>query len=719
MKANLPLSSRRLALAVGALVTCNTTSAAVLEEVVVTAQKREQSMQDVPISLSVVGGDEIADFALRDFSDLSSSIPNFYVQDTPGNYSIFIRGMGSTAGNLAFEQTVGLFVDGVYAGKARQFQSPFLDLERIEVLRGPQGALVGKNTSAGAVNVITARPTEDPEITLSTSYEFEGETVNTTGILSGPLSDGLYGRVAASYTNTDRGFTENTHLGGHEKQVEDTVVRGVVAWDALDRLEAVAKLEVGRSRIDGNSYETLLPGEKLDYKRATGGFPGMGSRDYNDTDSNNASLTLNYDINEFTLTSITGYSSYDFEKFVDADFSSADLFGSIFAEDFTQISQEIRLTSPASDTLDYIVGLYWHTSDYELYQSSGIDLGPFDGRSYRFFDQDNDVYSLYAQGTWYVSDSLRVSLGLRQTEDDKDADQKRSLTGVTPSSWLDSPLTGKRDESEFDPSINVQWDATQDIMIYASWSEGSKAGGFVGGQSVTVQSDFEFEPEDAETYELGTKLVMLDNSLTINAAYFYTEYTNLQVSNYYAPTNSFITGNAASATTEGVEMDFAWLPLENLTVTGSASYLDAYYDDYPGAACLWNNPDCDVSSNNIGGTYLPRANRVNGTLTLNHEQLLGNMRLDSRLELVYNGKRALIETLAPQGVQGGFTKINLRLALSPESDRWTLALVGKNLTDKTTFSHAFSTPLASVPDTFSKMVDPPRTVALQFEYRFL
>jgi iron complex outermembrane recepter protein len=717
MRKHLLARKSRLSVAICASVMAVGSQAA-LEEVVVTAQKREQSLQDVPISLSVVGGKMMEDMGVRDFNDLAEFIPNFFVQDTPGNYAIYIRGMGSTAGNLAFEQTVGLFIDGVYAGKSRQFQNPFLDVERVEILRGPQGALVGKNSSAGAVNVVTRLPTKEPEAMVRTGYEFEGETFSLLGTLSGPLGDNVYGRLAASVTDTGRGHTRNEALGGYEKQVEDRILRGSLLWDASANLEIIAKAEVGRSRIDGNNYETLMPGEKLDYRRSTRGFPGLGERDINDTDSSNLTLTMNYALNDHTLTSITGFSRYDFDKFIDSDFTAANLFGSTFAEDFEQFSQEVRLVSPEGDRFEYAVGAYYHSNDYDLDQSSELSFGPFNGLTARFFQQENEVYSIYAQGTWHLTDTVRISGSGRQTEDDKKARQQRVLEGRVLPSWLDTPLAGKRSESEFDASLTLQWDITADVMMYGTWAEGSKAGGFVGAQANTTLETFEFEPESADTWELGFKGRFPEMGFMFNAAYFYTEYKNLQVSTWDADTSSFITANAAAATSEGVEADAVWSLTDILAIKGSLAYLDASYDTFVGADCLWNNPGCDVTTNDIGGTRLPRSSRWNGTLNLVYEQpLASGMRFDVDLGLVYNSDRYLVENLTPLGRQPGYTKVNLRLALAGRGDKWSLAVVGKNLTDETTFTHAFGTPLAP-PGTNTYLVDLPRTLMLQAEYRF-
>lgn len=717
MKYNILTQKKTLALAICGAFLAPTTQAA-LEEVVVTAQKREQTLQDVPISLSVVDGNMVKDMGVRDFADLSSYVPNFFVQDSPSNYAIFIRGMGSTAGNLAFEQTVGLFIDGVYAGRGRQFQSPFLDLERVEVLRGPQGALVGKNTSAGAVNVLTKKPTETAEGRVLAGYEFETETFNTEAILSGALGESLYGRLALKYTDTAKGYTQNVTLGGDEKQVEDSVIRGTLVWDANENLEVISKIEFGRSRIDGNTYETEFGGQNFDYRRETSGFPDLGGVDTNDTDTANFTLTANYTFDDFTLTSITAYSEYDFHKFVDADFTEATLFGSIFAEDFNQISQEIRLISPSFDRYEYAVGLYLHQTEYDLEQASSIQLGPFNGTAARNFQQENDVASLYGQFMYRITDDVRISVSGRQTRDKKEANQERSIIGTVLPSWLDTPLSGERTENEFDPAINLQWDITPALMAYVSWSEGSKAGGFVGAQATTKMEDFQFEAEEAETFELGVKAEFFDNSLMVNAAYFKTDYENLQVSTFDATTSGFVTGNAASATTEGFEIDGAWAINENLMLRASGSYLDPEYNEFIGAQCLWSNPGCDVSTNNIGGEQLPYTSKVSGSLNIVYEvPLTARLNFLADLGIRYSGERQLTEIQHPLTMQDSFTKSDLRIAIMDADDRWTLALVGKNITDEETFSYSFGTPLAPA-GTFTYLMDAPRTVAIQAEYRF-
>jgi iron complex outermembrane receptor protein len=202
-----------------------------VQEIIVTAQKRAQNLQDVPISMAVIGGDALTRNGVKDFTELKQYVPNFYAQPSPGNNAFFIRGIGSPPGNLAVEQTVGLFVDGIYGGHARQFQAPFLDIERIEVLRGPQGALVGKNTSAGAISGISARPTRDFMARIDGSAEFELGGGSLQGVLSGPLGEALAARIAVRYEKSD-GYTHNSQLGGNEPKRESFFARGTLLYDA-------------------------------------------------------------------------------------------------------------------------------------------------------------------------------------------------------------------------------------------------------------------------------------------------------------------------------------------------------------------------------------------------------------------------------------------------------------------------------------------------------
>ncbi|WP_179045629.1 TonB-dependent receptor [Sphingobium lactosutens] len=687
-----------------------------VQEIIVTAQKRAQNLQDVPISMAVIGGEALTRNGVKDFTELKQYVPNFYAQPSPGNNAFFIRGIGSPPGNLAVEQTVGLFVDGIYGGHARQFQAPFLDIERIEVLRGPQGALVGKNTSAGAISVISAKPTRDFMARIDGSAEFELGGGSVQGVVSGPLSDALAARIAVRYEKSD-GYTRNSQLSGNEPKRQSFFARGTLLYDAGRGLEVIAKLEGGHVDITGTAVERIQTAADPDRVRATSGFPGFVDKDFDNTDSLNGSVTVNIDIGDHVLTSISGYSHYKFDKRLDSDFGPAPQLATGFGEKYDQFSQEVRIASPTDHRLEYVVGGYFQTSDYRLIGDTRIRVGAYNGGSYRRFDQDNIVWSGFGQLTYKFSSSFRLIGSLRYTYDRKTADQERANTGAVLPSWIATPLSGRRVEKEWDPSASVQWEPSKAAMLYLSYGQGSKSGGFVGAQSTTTAAQFQIEPESSETYEVGAKLALFNRKAFFNIALFHTEFKDLQVSSYDAVSASFITANAGQATSKGVEADLSFPILDTVKLTASAAYLDAHYDDFPGAPCFYDNPTCNPLNNNAAGKPVPLSSKWSGAVNADLDQpvtdrlhLLGNVGISFRsrtyLETSYN----------PAAAQNGFAKLDARIGLRDADRRWEVALVGKNLTNRTTSSFAFAVPFAA--SLLGKFVDPPRTIAAQFTLNF-
>ena len=678
--------------------------------IVVTAQKREQDVQDVPISMAVISGDSLADLGIKDFTELDQYVPNFYVQDTPGNKAFYIRGIGSTPGNLAFEQTVGLFVDGIYGGHARQFQAPFLDVERVEVLRGPQGALVGKNTSAGAINVVSAKPTDYFTAELEANYEFEQGGARIFGMVSGPLSDVVSARIAAQYEDSD-GYIENVTLGGYEPKRESFFARGSLLLDSGGPVDLLIRVEGGNVDLTGNSVERLIAASDPDLKRSTSGFPGFVDRDFDNTNTLNASATANFEIGDHTLTSITGFSSYNFDKRLDSDFGPAPLFGSLFEEDFSQFSQELRLASPVGQMIEYIVGAYAHINDYELLQTTVLKFGPFNGSSTRSFDQENTALSGFGSITFNATDSLRLLGSLRYTYDKKTADQQRAIAGVVIPSFLATPLSGRRIEKEWDPSVAIQYDVTPDMMVYLTYGQGSKAGGFIGAQATTTPAQFELNPESAETFEAGIKLAAFDRRLRLNVAAYRTDFKNLQVSSFDGATTSFITTNAGEARSQGMEGDFSFEVTPGITFNGSLAYLDAKYLDFPGAQCFFDNPGCNPATNNAKGRPLPRAAKWSGTLGVNVDTpVTSSLDFVAGGVMTFRSKYFLEESYDPVAVQQGYAKFDLRAGIRSSDNRWELAIIGRNITNEITAAHAFNTPITGG---ISQFIQPPRTIAIQ------
>lgn len=685
-------------------------------EVLVTARKRTERLQDVPISVNVTSGEELASQDVRNLEALSGSVPNLHIQATPGNNAIYIRGIGSSPGNLAFEQSVGLFVDGAYAGRGRQFAAPFLDVASVEVLRGAQGALFGKNTAAGAINITSNGPRAMRELATTVTGTIDGDNgYEITQIVSGPITDKLLVRLAGKYSDNE-GWLENTTTGDHNPAREDLVGRAVIDYLASDTLSFRLKVEGASQDLTGQPMSSVAPGGSKSFTRAT--TPGVP--DYDNANSFNSVLTINKDFaNGVTLTSITAYSAFDYDKQIDSDFTVNPLLRTIFQEEFNQVSQEVRLTSPNDGPLTWIVGAYAHRNEIDMHQSSSILMGPFNGASDRQFNQTNESYSLYGQATYAFNDQWKLTAGLRQTWEDKAADQTRATTGAVPPSWVNTPLSGQREESQLDPSVQIQYILDRNAMFYASYAKGSKAGGFVGAQSTGGQDAFEFEGETSQSFEIGTKLTLLGGRATVNLAAYTSKFEDLQVSGFNAATNAFITTNAASAKSQGVEAEGTFRLHPSVILSGSIAYNDAKYDSYPTAPCVYKNGVAPPANcvEDIGGVRLPRAPKWSGALTLNVNHPLNNgMRLLADATVRGRSGTYLEENLNPLSYQEGFSKVDLRLGLASADDRWTLALIGRNLTDEWTASHSFGTPFLAGSQTY--VVDPGRVVSIQLGLRY-
>lgn len=685
-------------------------------EVLVTARKRTERLQDVPISVNVTSGEELASQDVRNLEALSGSVPNLHIQATPGNNAIYIRGIGSSPGNLAFEQSVGLFVDGAYAGRGRQFAAPFLDVASVEVLRGAQGALFGKNTAAGAINITSNGPTASRQMATTVTGTVDGDNgYEVTQIISGPITDKLLVRLAGKYSDNE-GWLENTTTGDHNPAREDLIGRAVIDYLASDTLSFRLKVEGASQDLTGQPMSSVAPGDAKSFTRAT--TPGVP--DFDNANSFNSVLTINKDFaNGVTLTAITAYSAFDYDKQIDSDFTINPLLRTTFQEEFNQVSQEVRLTSPNDGPLTWIVGAYAHRNEIDMHQNSSILMGPFNGASDRLFNQTNESYSLYGQATYAFNDQWKLTAGLRQTWEDKAADQTRSTSGAVPPSWVNTPLSGQREESQLDPSVQVQYVLDRNTMFYASYAKGSKAGGFVGAQSTGGQDAFEFEGETSQSFEVGTKLTLLNGRATLNLAAYSSKFEDLQVSGFNAATNAFITTNAASAKSQGVEAEGAFRIHPSVTLSGSVAYNDAKYDSYPTAPCVYKNGVAPPANcvEDIGGVRLPRAPKWSGALTLNVDHPLDNgMRLLADATMRGRSGTYLEENLNPKSYQEGFSKVDLRLGVVAADDRWTLALIGRNLTNEWTASHSFGTPFLAGSQTY--VVDPGRVVSIQLGLRY-
>lgn len=440
-------------------------SGLVLEEVVVTATKRERSLQDVPISVAALTGETISNMNIRNLEDLATYIPNFSKGETGIGPVMQIRGIASGA-NQGFEQSVVLFVDDIPLSRAPLARMPLFDLERVEVLRGPQNVLFGKNAIGGAVSFITARPTEEFSGRASIMYGWEYDDYEAIGIVSGRMTENLNGRLsvrAAGYG----GYYDNRLTEREEEDRTEGTVRGVLDWDATENVDVLFKLEHNRVEGDGLGLEIVTGYRNPLPQSLTNPFGGMnfaeaaaftafltgqdiGStqisqdrvRDSNmdefyDLNMDTAELIVNWHHDNFTMTSVTGWVEYSEERLYDGDQSGVDVIAQDFNEDYKQFSQEIRFASPGGETIDWIAGAYfqtweqkgaeiWRIDDENLLTALGA-LSPAlsyfgvmaNSTSVKTFKNTSDTWAVFGQFGWNVSDNFKLTLGGRYTDESK------------------------------------------------------------------------------------------------------------------------------------------------------------------------------------------------------------------------------------------------------------------------------------------------------------
>ncbi|MCC7489184.1 MAG: TonB-dependent receptor [Gammaproteobacteria bacterium] len=771
-----------------------------LDEIIVTTTKREETLQDVPISVGVVTGKAVEEFGMQGFEEVQNHVPNLVIQETLGSYQIRIRGLGSGASQLSFVSAVGTFVDGVYCGRPRCFQNPLFDIERIEVVRGPQGALFGKNTIAGAVSTISKGPTDDLYAEVSTGVELAEGGYNLSGIVSGPISDTLGFRVAAKHENLD-GYIKNTSTGKDENAVDANLVRGILDWNPTENLKVRLKAEVADRDYDGyttqllalGGYGTALPfsmPEAFDHKTSTNVIYPDGQFDR--TDSANYALQVDWQLGGgYTLTSITGAIGFDFKRRTTAVGYKQLFVDTQITEDYEQYSQELRFLSPTGGFFDYVVGLYYSEDDSRISQLSPFVAPAFvpdppgsgtpndpNTKTYtgsdRAYHGEGDTLSAYASGTFhFFDDRLRTILGIRVGEDTLDGNSTNTNGRYdrATNTWIWLPdytylpigalnkefdISSSRDERYTLPSVTLQYDMTDEVMLYASYAKGFKGGGFIANDAttgnnvlakaaadpawaleyagmstindvqlhdgITLKENngvYDYKPEKANSYEIGAKMNFLGGGLSWNVALFRTEFENLQTSQYDGV--RFITRNAAEATSQGVETDVQWLVNDNLTLGLNAAYNDAKYDTYKNTFCKVIDiqgtlavPGCVNGQGDLSGERIDRAPEYSGSLTIDWESpLTAGTLLRVNGAMTYSDDYFIQANMSPLYEQDAFTKYDLRVAVADVDDSWEVALIGRNLSDELTLQHAFQVSVFH-----AASVSTPRYVTLQGTMKF-
>jgi iron complex outermembrane receptor protein len=607
------------------------------EDVVVTARKREERLQDVPIAVTALSADALQTAGAVNTQDLARLSPGlFYSAFTPSIPNLFVRGIGTRSYDAGAESSVGTFVDGVYIARFGSQIQDLADVQRVEVLRGPQGALFGRNTIGGAINIVTRQPTDEFRADLAVTYgqadHFGGDEAGVTALVSGPLvADQLYGQLSYSRRDADGG----TQLEGTDELVNGAtneagrarfVLRpaGNLEFDlSADAFRTFDASWVWRSNDVGGSRPNVLfaavPGPAVNPDPyVTTLTPGQGGMS---RDGWGVNGTVRNTIGSVNVTSITAYRESQNGFRNDLDGTSLDSVLQPSTEQASQFSQELRFASDPDAALpfglhgDWLFGAYYFKEDINRLDNTILGADSFapgivilDGSQVA-----TESWALFGQLGIDLTDSLRLDVGLRTSHDEKDA---RLFDEETPFPVFSVPYNIALSDSwsSTDPSVSLTYHFTPDVMVFASYSSGFKSGGFQFAATDPASASEIVRPESVEAYQAGLRADWFGRRLRTNLSVFHYDYTDIQVPRIEGITVH--TTNAATSTIEGLELEGYARLSDNLRFEYGYAYLDAHYDDY----------QFDVGKD-FSGNELPRSprNTFNAALVLEVPTGLGDV----------------------------------------------------------------------------------------------
>jgi len=620
-----------------------------LETVTVTTRRREESSQDVPTPMSVVSGQNLETQRVYRIQDLQQLVPSVNVAYMHARQSsVSIRGLGNNPASDGLEGSVGLYIDNVYLGRPGMAVFDLMDIEQLEVLRGPQGTLFGKNTTAGVINISTRAPTFTPERSVETSVGEDGY-FQTKGTISGPLNDQLAGRFSAYRTRSD-GDIKNEY-NGHDlnggsregfraqllfKPNEDFNLRWIGDYNEEDSSAGTRVLYNTGPTINGvNLYESRASAAGATLVNGRHRKVNLDNDQHVTVHQGGTSVEANWTLpSDFTLTSISSYRFWNFTPRNDDGLNVPASYNAGVSVEDKQYSQEFRLASPKGEFFDYVVGAYYFGSDLDnksfAYYGPQADIwnGTPAGSLANVTSVGNghiktDSFALFAQGTWHLSERLDFTAGVRGTYEEKNASVSRNapLGGVAVAGAAANARRGRAgaydsgDLNQYSSSpsglLNLSYRITDDVLGYATLSHGEKSGGVnlaVGSAPTAGADSLLIGTERANNAELGFKSTLWDRRLQLNANVFWTQVNAYQTNAYDAANRVQYLTNAGSVRSRGIEFESTLVPLRGLTLNFNGSYNDVSYLSYKDAPCppeVSQAPgapaSCDLSGHQVVG----------------------------------------------------------------------------------------------------------------------
>ena len=699
---------------------------ATMDVVMVTAQKKAESLQKVPIAITAYSADDLDEQGISDFQGLSERTPGLLIGAfTPAQPEISIRGVGTKEDGPGANDSTVVSVDDVYIASRIAQIIDIYDLERVEVLRGPQGTLYGRNSIAGSINFITQKPDEDFALKLEQTIGSYNQ-YDTRALVKGALNAdaGLYGKISYSHRVHDGFvdlFSDATTQIGELNGVNRHSVRGQIRYAPSDSgLDATLTLEGETDRDQGYNREpigdiTADPARNsVAINTALGRtdiFDSVATEGFLDRDVFGASLKVDYSLGDITLTSITAFREAEVQFGLDC----CGLNGLVYPranynyvdEEASQFTQEFKVGG-ATDRLDWIVGVFY--TDESDRRREGFGFGPITNPQGSFdeisassaFTNTSDVdaaieaWALYGQGTYSLTDNLRATLGLRHSKEDKTIVASGGVTGGPPTGIIVGPFaptTASDSWSSTDFRVALDYDLSDNVLVFGSIASGFKSGGFAGSPKTAAAATRSFDEETALNYEVGLKSTLFNNRMRLNVAGFFTDYENLQVTRFATtPTTpafgEFLTENAAGAELKGLEIETLFLVADNLELSLNYAYLDAEFTDFSGVTPLADGTTPDFTGNRL--RQAPE-HSISANAHYSWHDVFGDAdKVSLNLSARYVDDVFYDPDNNPRAVVNSYAIGDLRLGYTSPSGKYKTDFWVNNVTNEEHFTHAFS-----------------------------
>jgi len=707
-------------------------STAVLEEIVVTAQKREESLADVGIAVDVISGDRLREAGALSLIEVGRFSPGLNIQTPFGEFGyplIAIRGVNTDGFIETLPQSTGVYADGVYVSQPPMQAFRLLDLERMEVLKGPQGTIYGRNTIAGAINLISKRPTFEPEGYATVGFG-RYSRASFEGAYGGPISDTAAGRIAVKYLRqTDSPLTNLDPNLGDGGELDQLMARGSLLFRPNDDVELLVRFYAGRDDSDVWPWAAIPAGQDIDgdgipdqvcpeYARGDVAAaqvnclardPFVSGNTFNDTDgdpytinqnaignhayrSSGISAELNWSLSRMTLTAVTGFDDFERHDILDEDAGPTVALDDVRKSDVSQFSQEVRLASNASDGTQWLVGIYYSSDEME--GDPSFDSG---GRQ-DYSTLETDTLGLFGQIEYPLSDDLALTVGGRWTDVQRDFDYR--TTGFFASAELQAGASSSFSDSDYSARVALDWSYNDNTLIYASISRGFNAGTFNSQFLATVDNLEPTKSESLTAYEVGLKSTFAGGRASVEAAVYYYDATDPQV--VAVEPLSLISANflinADDSKMQGGEVQLRALAADWLELSFGAAYIDSEYGNlvtsvagtgtgspYPDNAPVFGSTLADLTGNRIPNT--PELS-INSSATVEWPVNDG-WRFIGQLDFLWEDDIPRDLRASPALFTEAHIDVDLRLALRSSDDKWDAAFWVRNLTDEEYLTEAY------------------------------